>query len=372
MENTIRTRVVDEFVKVVKIDSLSLKEEKMFAYLRQRLTGFPVEIEFLPYFIEELGAGSGNMIVKLPANETGRKSIFFDSHIDTVEPGIGIKPVVTGDRIASDGTTILGSDDKAGTAAMLTALDEILSSDIKHGDIYFLFTSAEEIGLTGVHYLDYSKIKTDFGFILDSHGKIGGVVVAAPYHIGYEINVKGKASHAGIAPELGINAIKIAARIIGDLPQGKLSKDTVANVGVIDGGQAINIIPEDCLIKGELRSHNTEDVLRLKAEINQAVEKQRKDALDITLEFNELYKGFSFSKNDEIIKFAKKAVESLGLTPRFERTGGGSNTNLYNQFSLTSVNLAVGMMDVHSTGEYIEIDDLENAVKLILAIVKTA
>ncbi|MGA2142605.1 MAG: M20/M25/M40 family metallo-hydrolase [Brevinematales bacterium] len=372
MENRVRERVVDEFINVVQIDSLSLKEEKMFAYLRQRLSGLPVEIEYLPYYIEELGAGSGNMIVRLPANDQNRKSIFFDSHVDTVEPGIGIKPVVSGGRITSDGTTILGSDDKAGTAAMLTALDEIISSGLKHGEIFFLFTSAEEIGLTGVHYLDYSKIKTDFGFVLDSHGKIGGVVVAAPHHIGYDISVKGKASHAGIAPELGINAIKIAARVIGDLPQGKLSKDTVANVGVIDGGQAINIIPEDCLIKGEIRSHNMDDISSLEAEITTAVEKQRKDALAINLEFRELYKGFSFSKNDEIIKFARKAIESMGLSPRFERTGGGSNTNLYNQFNLTSVNLAVGMMDVHSTGEYIEIDDLENAVKLILAIVKTA
>lgn len=295
MEITIRNRVVEEFVKIVKIDSLSLKEEKMFCYLKDRLSDLPVEIEYIPYSIDEIGENSGNLVVKLCSNEKNRKSIFFDSHVDTVEPGIGIKPVVTDDRVKSDGSTILGGDDKAGVAAMIIALEEIISSKAGHGDVYFLFTSAEEIGLTGVHYLDFSKIKTDFGFILDSHGKVGGVVVAAPHHFGYDVRVKGKASHAGIAPEHGINAIKIAAEIIKELPQGKLNKDTVANVGVIDGGQAINIIPEDCTIKGEFRSHNIYEITRLKNEISAAVEENRKDALDIVLEFKELYKGFNFS-----------------------------------------------------------------------------
>ncbi len=372
MENTIRNMVVEEFVKIVKIDSLSLKEDKMFSYLKERMSHLPVEMEFLPYFIDETGSSSGNLIIKLNANKKNMKSIFFDSHIDTVEPGTGIKPVVTSKRITSDGSTILGSDDKAGAAAMIIALEQIISTAIDHGNIYFLFTSAEEIGLTGVHYLDYSKIKADYGFILDSHGKVGGIVVAAPHHTGYEVRVKGKASHAGIAPEQGINAIKIAAKIISGLPQGKLNRDTVANVGVIEGGQAINIIPEDCIIKGEFRSHNVDDIAGLKAGISETVDKFRKEALDIGLEFKELYKGFSFSKHDDIIKFTRQVIESIGLTPRFERSGGGSNTNLYNQHKLASVNLAVGMMNVHSTQEYIEIDDLENTVRLILAIVKAA
>lgn len=137
MENRIRRNVVEEFVKIVQIDSLSLQEEKMFCYLKDRLSHFPVEIEYLPYVLEDIGANSGNLIVKLKANEKNRKSIFFDSHVDTVAPGEGIKPVVTGDRVTSDGSTVLGSDDKAGTAAMIIALEELIASNEPHGDVYF-------------------------------------------------------------------------------------------------------------------------------------------------------------------------------------------------------------------------------------------
>ncbi len=372
MEKSLKERVVKEFLKIVRIDSLSLREDEMFSYLEEHFSNLPVEIEFIPYTIDSLGEGSGNLIIKLPANSPGRKSIFFDSHVDTVEPGIGINPVVDNGRIRSDGSTILGGDDKAGAAAMITALFEIIEKGMPHGEIYFLFTSAEEIGLTGVHHLDFKKIKADYGFVLDSNGKTGGVVVAAPHHYSYEIIVKGKSSHAGIAPELGINAIKTAAKIIDGLPQGKLNKDTVSNVGVVEGGLAVNIIPEQCIIRGEFRSHDKNEIKRLTDLISSIVDENKKNAVEITLKFQELYKGFSFSKNDGIIEFARKAVESIGLVPRFERSGGGSNTNLYNQNRIDAVNLAVGMMNVHSTEEYVEIEDLENTVKLILALVKSA
>ncbi len=274
----ISERVVNEFINLVQIDSLSLNEKKVFDYVKNRLQNLPVEMQFQEYTIKELGAESGNLIVKLPANIKNRKSVFFDSHLDTVEPGIGIKPGI--DRknniIKSSGNTVLGADDKAGASAMIIAIEEIINTNTAHGDIYFIFTSAEEIGLTGVRNLDFSGIKADFGFILDSHGKVGGVVVAAPQHYNYEILVKGKASHAGIAPEMGINAIKIASRIVLSLPQGKINKNTVANVGLIEGGKATNIIPDECLIRGEFRSHDFEDIDLLKNKITDIINNNKK------------------------------------------------------------------------------------------------
>lgn len=368
--SALRDRVTREFVEIVQIDSLSLKEEKMFEYLRKRLQGLPVNMEFVPYTIEEVGASSGNLIVKIPANMKGRRSVFFDSHVDTVEPGMGIKPVVGEKRIKSDGSTILGADDKAGVAAMIVAIEELVKSGAPHGDVFFIFTSAEEIGLTGVHHFDFSKIKADFGFILDSHGKVGGVIVAAPHHFGYTIQVKGKASHAGIAPDKGISAIKIAAKIAGALPQGKLGKNSVANIGVIEGGSATNVIPEDCVIKGEFRCHVYDDAMELKKQITKSVNLHKKNAQSVRLTFNEMYKGFSFSREDPIIRLVNKAIQSIGIKPRFERTGGGSNTNLYNEHRIKSLTLAVGMMNVHSTEEYVETDDLENLTRLILKIIE--
>jgi tripeptide aminopeptidase len=369
---SLKERAVKEFVKMVQIDSLSLKEEKMFLYLRKRLSGLPVKTKFLPYTLPELNAKSGNLVVKLSANSRNKRAIFFDAHIDTVEPGIGIRPVIKGNRVESDGKTILGADDKAGAAAMVIALEEIINEKLPHGDIYFLFTSAEEIGLTGVRHLDLSGIKTDYGFILDSHGKVGGVITAAPYHYQYDITVRGKASHAGIAPENGISAIKAASRIVLSLPQGKISKNTVANVGMIDGGSATNVVPEECRIKGEFRSHRMEELEALKLKIKSIVEKNKKLARKIDCVIHEEYKGFSYQKEDAIIKLVKSAIREIGLKPRLEKTGGGSNTNIYNQKGVTSLTLAVGMANPHSTNEMIEIDDLENLTKLILKIIEIA
>lgn len=363
-------RVTGEFVQIVQIDSLSLKEEKMFAYLKKRLENLPVRMEFLPYTVPETGSSSGNLIVRVPATDPKRRTVFFDSHVDTVEPGIGIKPVINGKRITSDGSTILGSDDKAGVAAMIIAIEELCASKTPHGEVLFIFTSAEEIGLTGVHHMDFSNIKADYGFILDSHGKVGGVIVAAPHHFGYTVTVKGKASHAGIAPEKGVSAIKIAAKIVSALPQGKLGKNSVANIGIIDGGVATNIIPDECVIKGEFRCHVYADAMKMKKSISEKVSKLRDGAKKIDLKFTEMYKGFSYDQEDPIIHLVHKAIREIGLKPRYERTGGGSNTNLYNQHKIASLTLAVGMMNVHSTDEYIEIDDLENLTRLILKIIE--
>ncbi len=372
MPNRLRDRVVSEFMECVKIDSLSLHEEKMFAYVRERLRDLPVETEFLEYVIPETGDRSGNLIVRLPATDPSRRSVFFDSHLDTVAPGIGIKPVLSGNRVTSDGSTVLGADDKAGVAAMIIAIEELARSGAPRGDTLFLFTSAEEIGLTGLHHFDFSRIRSDYGFVLDSHGSVGGVIVAAPNHYHYTITVKGKASHAGIAPEAGVNAIRIAAKIASALPQGKLSKNSVANIGLIEGGSATNIIAEDCVIKGEFRCHLKKDAQDIRRQISDIVARNKRKAVGISLEFREMYKGFSFRQTDPIIRLVNSAIRGIGIKPRFERTGGGSNTNLYNEHGISCLTLAVGMMSVHSTEEYVETEDLENLVKLILKIVEIA
>jgi len=251
MEN-IRDRVVREFLTQVKIDSHSFKEKKMFDYLEKRLRDLGLEVERIPYTTEE-NISSENMIAKLPANTPNKKRLFFDAHVDTVEPGIGVTPIVDGDVIRSSGQTILGGDDKAGSSALVIAFEELVHRE--HGDVVCVFTSAEEVGLVGVRYLDFSRLNADYGFVLDSHGSVGGIVVAAPTQYQYEIFITGKASHAGIAPEAGKNAIVAAGELLTRLPQGRLNRYTVANVGLIDGGKATNIVADACHIQGEFRCH---------------------------------------------------------------------------------------------------------------------
>jgi tripeptide aminopeptidase len=366
-------RTVEEFMRIVQIDSLSLREDKMFDYLRERFAGLPVEIEFLPYTHAATGMESGNMLVKLKSNsQSPKKSLFFDAHVDTVEPGLGIRPILEGDVVRSDGTTVLGSDDKSGAAAMIIAIGEIAASGMPHGDLMFAFTSAEEIGLAGVTYIDFSKIHADYGYILDSHGSVGGVIIAAPYHNIYDIIVTGRASHAGIEPDKGVNAIKIAAKIVGELPQGVINDDTVANVGMIDGGKATNIVAEECHIKGEFRSHNLADIRTLETLVGTIVDRYRREAVRIDLTHTEAYKGFRQEMDSDIIRLTDAAVRGIGIEPRYERTGGGSNTNIYNQHGVNALTLATGMEAVHSTSEYIRTEDLGSLTRLVIKLAELA
>lgn len=368
----IQERVTREFMKIVQIDSLSFHEEKMFEYLKQRLAGLPVTLREEAYTVEELGIRANNLIVTLPATAGGHAGLFFDSHVDTVPPGEGIRPILENGIVRSDGSTVLGSDDKAGVAAMLIAIEEIVASPFPHGELTFLFTSAEEVGLTGAKYLDFSKIHADYGFILDSHGSIGGIITAAPAHFDYMISVKGKASHAGIAPEDGISAIKIAAELVGLLPQGRINSDTVANVGLIEGGKALNIVPEECFVKGEFRSHNAKDLLKMKRRIEKAAAKIRGKAVSVDVEITEMYRGFSYAKDSPIVELARNAMETIGCVPRLEKTGGGSNTNIYNGKGIQALTLAVGMMDVHSTKEWVAVKDLEDMTRFIMKVCELA
>jgi len=362
-----RQRVVDEFLTQVKIDSHSFHEKKMFDYLEKRLKALGLEVERIPYTTEE-GHTSENLLAFLKANVPGRKSIFFDAHVDTVEPGVGVQPVIDGDVIRASGQTILGSDDKAGSAAMVIAAEELLHRE--HGDVLFIFTSAEEVGLVGVRYLDFSHIRADYGFVLDSHGSVGGIIVAAPIQYQYEIFITGKASHAGIAPEAGKNAIVAAGHLLTKLPQGRLNRYTVANVGLIDGGKATNIVPDLCHIQGEFRSHRVKDCERLQKRIEKLIHKRsfEKRIEDVNVCFKKVYGGFRYHEDSPLIQLVSRAMKEIGVEPRLEWTGGGSNTNIYNQNGIQAINLSVGMEAVHSLQEYIRIDDLEKLTELLIKI----
>ncbi len=364
----LREKLITEFLNLVKIDSISFEEEKVFEYILKRLENLNIEKKLQEYTVEEVGKKSANLIVKIPANVENATSIFFDAHVDTVEPGKGIKPILYRERnrIESSKDTILAADDKAAVASMLLAIEEIVKENFLHGDLYFLFTSAEEIGLLGIQHFDFSLINPDFGFVLDSHGRVGRIIIAAPYHYRYIIKVKGRASHAGVEPEKGINAIKIASKIVSKLPQGRINRSTVANVGTIEGGKATNIVPDECEVTGEFRSLDPTMIEKTRKEIYQIVEKYKSESMGIDIEMKELYKGFRFEKNDNIIRFAGKAIKSLGRKPIFEKTCSGSNTNIYNQNGIKCVTLSTGMMELHTKDEYIELDELEALLNLIL------
>ncbi len=185
---------------------------------------------------EKVGSNSGNLIGKLRGNTDG-ETILFSAHMDTVSPGIGIKPIIKDGVIYSDGTTILGGDDKAGIAAILEAIEIIVENNIPHGDIEVVFSIFEEGGLFGAKNLDYTKLNAKVGFVLDSGGEPGQIIVQGPAQ--NKINAKfiGKEAHAGVAPENGISAIQIAAEAISNMKLLRIDEETTANIGYILVGQ---------------------------------------------------------------------------------------------------------------------------------------
>ena len=212
---------------------------------------------------EVLRDAHGNLI----AREEGDDPLLLSAHMDTVEPGRGIKPTIEGDRIVSDGTTILGGDCKAGVAAILEGLESVVEEGLPRRTLQLAFTRGEEIGLVGARNMDFSMITADEAVVFDGNGPVNKLTGSSPTYVSFEVNITGRSAHAGVEPEKGLSAIKIAAEIISELPQGRLDEETTFNVGTISGGSVRNAVPEQATFTGEFRSRNLEtlDLLQLQA-----------------------------------------------------------------------------------------------------------
>ncbi|OPX43870.1 peptidase T [Ruminiclostridium hungatei] len=364
-----RDRMVNEFLELVRIDSLSLKERQMCDTLKQKLKALgyePVEDNAG----QKLGGQCGNVICTVKGNKAV-PAVLITAHMDTVVPGTGKKPVIDGDIIKSDGTTILGGDDGAGIAIILETLKLIREQNIEHGDIQVAFTIAEEIGLLGAKHMDFSKIYAKYGFVLDSDGKIGCAAVKAPSQNKINAVVKGKAAHAGMEPENGISAFSIMSDAISSMKLGRIDEETTANIGIIQGGVATNIVCDRVIINAEARSRNAEKLQAQTEHMRECFQKAAEKwggQVEFTSE-NE-YPAFNIEADAQIIKIMQKAADDSGFTFEAVTTGGGSDTNIINSKGIQAVDLSVGMTKVHSVNEQISITDMENAVVFLISILK--
>ena len=364
-----KERLVNEFMEMVQISSLSRKEKNFADYLSDKLKAMGLEV-FIDTAGEKCNGNTGNIIAKLKGN-TSAPPVMFSAHMDTVVPGENIKPQIRDGCIYSDGTTILGSDDKAGIAAILEAIRHIKENNLLHGDIELVFFIAEEGGLFGSKHLDYSMVQSKIAFILDSGGPVGDVIIQGPSQMKIIADFKGLAAHAGVAPEKGINAIQVAARAINSMKLLRIDHETTANVGVITGGAATNIVTDAVNVKFEARSLDND---KLKAQTDHMVSCINKACAEFNatcdLEVALSYPAFSIDKEAPIAKLVTRAIEDLGLTANLTSTGGGSDTNILNGNGIAAVTLAIGMSNVHTTSEYIAIEDLVKASELVTAIIQ--
>jgi len=251
---TIQHDVLDNFLTLINIPSEAGEEQEIITYIVKRLkqhTRF-IKINTLK---ENKNKNYGNVIAKIKGNPK-LKPIMFCAHLDTVSPSKNINPQILNNIIKTDGTTILGADDKAGVAAILTLLRLIHKDKLTTCPIELVFTIGEEIGLVGAKNLDFSQIDSKIGFVLDSDGDIGKAVIKAPSYLYVKVKVKGLASHAAMNPQLGVNSIKIAAEAIAKIPSGTIDSETCMNVGIIKGGVATNIVPELTEVDFEIRSYS--------------------------------------------------------------------------------------------------------------------
>lgn len=365
-----RDRIVEKFLDYVKIYSPSQEEAEFAKVLKSELKdlGFSVDEDDAG---EKSGSNSGNIIAHLKG-EKDVESIMLCAHMDTVVPCKDIEPIIEDGIIKSKGDTILSADDKAGIVAILEAIRYIKENEISHGDIEVVFTISEEIGLLGSKYLDYSKIKSKNAFILDSGGPIGGVIVQGPSAAGIKAIFHGKASHAGLSPEKGINAIQMAARAIDKMNLLRIDEETTANVGLIKGGLATNIVADYAEAHFEARSLDSEKLKKQVKHMVDTLSMVEKDfGSKIEIEVENSYPAFSVDGDNEILKITKKAMKKANVEYKPESTGGGSDTNIFNGNGLNAVTLAVGMYNAHGVDEYISVDDLIKATELVVAIIES-
>ncbi|MEA4923919.1 MAG: M20/M25/M40 family metallo-hydrolase [Syntrophomonadaceae bacterium] len=365
-------RLIDNFMKMVKVSSLSGQE----GAFRDLLIG---EFAALGLAAEEDRAGeilhgdSGNLLFRLQGS-VDRPPLLLAAHMDTVVPGTGINPVRGGDDvIRSEGDTILASDDKAGIAAILEAVQVILEKGLDHPPLEILFTVSEEQGLLGIKNFDFSCLQSRYGYVLDSGGEPGTIVVQSPCQNEIEYRVRGKAAHAGINPEDGINAIQIMAKALAVMPCGRMDEETTCNFGIIEGGRARNIVAENCRVKGEVRSLQRRQLESLTAELLRIFRAEvEKNGGVAETEVILLYPETALNPEEEVVRLAVQAAGNIGLRTELLSTGGGSDASIINGNNIRCANLGIGMNAVHTSDEFIRVEDLVNDARLVLGIIEEA
>jgi len=366
-----RERLLAEFIELTKIDSPTRNERQIADILKKRLENLNMTVTEDQAGLV-IGGNCGNVFAYLKGNLTQAPVVLLSAHMDTVDPCLGIEPMLQNGLITSSGPTILGADDKSGIAPILEALRTIQELNIPHGDIQVIFSVAEEGGLNGSKNLDKMWLKADFGFVLDSGGEPGRIILEAPGQDRINVTIQGKASHAGSAPEEGISAIVVAAKAICGLKTGRIDEETTSNIGTIKGGRATNIVAERVEMTCESRSRNLGKMERQTAQMCETFKLcVEAEGAVAEIEVIRLYDPFKLDEKSQIANLSAQAAQSAGLTATFGATGGGSDANYYNRYGVPCVVLGTGMQKSHTTGECIEEEDLYSTAKFVVEIIKT-
>jgi tripeptide aminopeptidase len=321
----------------------------------------------------QIGSDTGNVYCRLAPTVEDGVPLFLCAHLDTVPPEGPIEPVVEDGTVRNGAGTILGADNKAAVAVMLEAAARIVRERLPHAGLELVLTPKEEVGLQGAKAFDHTRLAARVGFVYDQAAPIGDIVLGAPTQRSLTVRFHGRAAHAGMVPEEGRSAVVAAARAIADMRLGRIDEETSANVGIVRGGTARNIVPEWCSVEAEVRSHDERKVDELLQELLESCSFAGSVAdVEVEASVEEAYKGYRFRRSDLAVRLAAAALERTGFEPRYCLTGGGADANVFNERGLQCVNMANGMADIHTPDERIAVDDLERMVDVTLALVGAA
>lgn len=350
-------RITQTFCELATIDSPSGEEKQIASVLAKKLDRLGLTVSYDNY---------GNVI----ATDKGSNPLILSSHMDTVEPGRGVTPIVFKDRIESDGTTILGGDCKAGISAILEALESINESNNPRRSVEVILTREEEPGLNGARNLDFSMINGREALIFDGEGAASRITSASPTYTGFVIDIKGQAAHAGMEPEKGISAIRVAAELVLELPQGRLDSETTFNIGLIEGGQVRNAVPETTRIIGEFRSIEKETHHSVLDKFETTLESVRAKHPEVSIKhsISTEFEAYRLEDKEPFLKTVKTAIKSLGWEPTMETSGGGTDGNVFRQHNISAVVVGMAVTGMHTKKEWVSIPGLADAAKLCEAI----
>ncbi|KAB2908684.1 MAG: M20/M25/M40 family metallo-hydrolase [Ignavibacteriales bacterium] len=366
MITTDRHRILEIFKNLVKIDALSCNEKPVADFVREFLKGKSVTVTE-DNSGKETGSNTGNIIIK---RGTGGK-FMLTAHMDTARTTENITVVVdegTG-KIHTDGRTILGADNRQGMATILYLI-ELAENNPEIEDFTAVFFTCEETTLGGSKNLEVPAW-VEAGIVFDSSHLPGKFVYRAPGSKTFTLEILGRASHSGIAPEKGINAIGIAAASIARLKQGRLDDDTTMNIGIIEGGTATNVVPEKVKIVGEVRSFKPQ---RLEEELERVLntfeEEVKTAGAAITKAIYEDFTPYELSPDHLAYQLAYNAIRATNMEPQPVISFGGSDANSLNGLGIPSVNLGIGAQNPHANDEFVMWEDMVTTANIGLNIVR--
>ena len=364
-----KKRLIKTFTDLVKIDSESRNEIDVAVYIKNKLKKLGIKYK-IDNSNKSTGSNHGNIIAKL-GNKKNVPTILLSSHMDTVTNGIGIKPKVTKTSVTSDGTTILGADDKSGLSIILETLEVLKTKKMKHYNIEAPITTCEEIGLLGAKHLDYSLINAKEGIVLDSTSP-ERLVYKGPSSDYFTIEIVGVEAHSGINPDKGISSIVASSELISKMKTGRINSRTTINIGKISGGSAINIVPGKTEIMCEIRSHSEKTIKIELNKIKKIIQKLNTKYKKINKKFNakikinRIYDSIDIPKNSLIIKNILKTCKEFKYKVDLVETFGGADANFFVKNGVDTVNLGTGMREFHTVKEKLILKEFFQSANIVI------